>query len=252
MLCVADTRHGAFSFRYLMEPLGSGFSLTITDPLSAGLEQGERIESLGDLAALVRRRLGGLLEEKAVWVAHGESALALLWLVCNGEVKPEMLVAIAPAPVRKSVVGLAARIRGRSGRLDRLAGRLFDDPIGCSAEMLDYTDPAVFSRQELRWLASRYVLAGAARATAALLVDLSEKGFDGSCRQFLEGLAGPCPVGLKLICGTRAEKPVVEYAHSFHQALAGSELFMPEDCGPVVHVENPAVVLEAVRQPAGG
>ncbi len=251
---IGDLRHGAFSFRYLLGPLAKKFSITLADPLSPGLGEGEVVSGIEDLALLVERRVGNLAADGAIWVAHGESALAALWLGLNGRVTQRALVAISPFRVRRSLLGLAARLRSREKKRDQVAEKLFEDPTASAAAMLDYTDPAVFSRQEIRWLASRHVLMPAAKAIASLLIDLSGKAFAESCRQFLSSLSGgtgayPCP--LKLVCGAKSERQVTDFSRTLQRSLAGAELYLPE-CGPVVQVENPAALIEVIEACAAG
>ena len=253
VLLLAGVNYGAYSFRYLFGAR-ERFRLVLVDPFGPEglrLDAATGMDTLQDFCAALEPALdiGG-----ALWVAHGEFALAALVAGQRHQVNMRALVAISPPSPPTRWQRLQEKLSGQSGRLERLARRLVNDPFRAAAELVEYADVAVISRQELRWLARRLSTLPAARVMAGQLLALAHPDFTRPLEQLLEqtgGNTGSFPAPLSILAGAAGNPAVQEFARTLNRAFTGSELLLVENCGDAVQAEQPGRVLEVLDSLTG-
>lgn len=248
VLLLPGIHYGAYSFRYLLSAR-ERFRLVLVDlfvPGGVQLATGAALEALHDILVSVE---AALALDGALWVAQGELALAALAAGVRRSVSPRALVVISPPSPQTRWQQLQARLSGRSRRKEKMAQRFANDPFRAAADLVDYADPTVISRQELRWQARRLATWPAARALAGNLQALAHPELTRPLEQLIEKVAGssaPFPVPLRILSGTAGNQAKQEFARTLNRTFTGSELLPVESCGDAVQAEQPARVLEVL------
>ncbi len=246
---------GAYTFRHLIPLLQDRFRLVmpqLTDPaILRVLPNGDyRPRKLAPLFEELTRRLN---LEGCLVVAHAESGLASLhW----GLTRPAGMGALITVG---TAVGLSAltRLRGwwmtRPRSIERLAKKGFKQPSRAAFSMLDYIDPAVVSRQEIRQLARSWSNLPGARATANILAQTLTTNYRRDLLQTLiersqNGTSFPVP--LKVVVGKSDRLASPEQGQKLNRLFPGSELLVADHSAGTVQVERPQWLAEVIASAA--
>lgn len=246
----------ALTFRHLIEPLKGDFRLIMPelyDPQTPGKEcpAGLRPEAL---AAFFAGLFAALSEEPPLVVAHAESGLAGLYLAVTRPGCLRSLITVGTAVT----LPFFLRIKGHLHKGPRFAARLarsgFKQPVQAALAMLDYADPTVFSRQEIRNLARLWASLPAARGTASALAATRSPAYRRKVTEALQAAAARGAKDLppvKMIHGSRDRLAPPSQGQELSRLLTGSELLVAEQSGGTVQVEQANWLARVIRS-AGG
>jgi len=244
----------AYTFRHLIEPLSGNFRLIMPDLIDPQANQvlpqaDYRPERLADL---IQNICEALELERPFVVAHAESGLACLWLGLSNPDCLGALIAIAPAVNLPALTGLKGRLLAHPWLVARRAQNGFKRPIQTAIGMLEYADPAVFCRQEIRELARRWTSLPGANLSARILAQTRTPLYRRGFLQKLIASPTSFPVPLKLIFGQADRLATPAQGQKLNRMLPGSELLISEQGGAAVQVEEPKWLAKIIREAAQG
>ncbi|MBW2703111.1 MAG: alpha/beta hydrolase [Deltaproteobacteria bacterium] len=241
-----------YSFRHLLRPLSEQFRVILPDLFSPIREsQKSRPYDPAALAGLIDTIIKKTNLERPWLVAHGEAGLAGLWLALHQPERIAGLMIIGTAIKLPS----SLRVRGwrlsRSGGVVRWAKRAFADPTKTALDMLDYADPAVASRQELRELARGWTHLPEALLRAQILTESLRPAFRKELLEKLTAASGQTfPVPLKLVYGKADRVAVPEQGQALNRDFPGSEFMLSESSGGTVQIEQHQWLTAAITEAA--
>ena len=236
--------HGLWScpltFRHLLLSLREDYRLTLPDLLSPAMDQeSELAYHPAALAQLISEIIESLELERPLLVAQGEAGLAGLTLALEQPESIRGLMCIGTA------TRLPSSLRMRGWRLshgngpERWAKRAVADPSKAALDMLDYADPAVLCRQDLRHLAHYWTRMPWALRRARILSDSLRPAFRKELLEKLAAAKGSAfPVPLQLVYGQADRRATAEQGQKLNRDFPGSELLLAEGCAGAVQVEQ--------------
>jgi pimeloyl-ACP methyl ester carboxylesterase len=172
--------------------------------------------------------------------AHAESGLAGLLLALEDPSCLSGLAAIGSSLQLPALARLRGRAAGWTFFTERLARRGFRDPQSAAAAMLDYADPAVLSRQEIRESARAWATLPGAQLRARVLNQTLSTDYRARINQALAAAGGrPFPVPLALLYGASDRRAPPHQAEQLNRMFPGSELHLAERSSGSVQVERP-------------
>ena len=248
----------AYTFRSLIKPLSGRCRLIIPeliDPLGENLlpDLDYRPQRLADLVMAV----GDALKlEKPVVVAHAESALAGMWLALRDPRRMSTLVAMGMSIQLPVWLKFKRWLVGPERIMEKWANRAFQKPQMAALGMIDYADPAVICRQEIRLLSRFWSTWPGAKTRAKILSDTLTSAYRQEVMRTLsEHLQSgkTFPVPLKLVYGDSDRRAPVDHGRRLNRLIPGSELLVAESSAGMVQVEKPewlASVIASASSPS--
>ena len=245
----------AYTFRNLVHYLSAGYRVIIpelTDPLGRQLlsEVDYRPERLSGLILDICRALKLV---SPVMVAHAESGLAAMHLALKQPGSLSALVTLGMPIEHSTRLRLRGWLLAHEALTERWAQKGFARPQQAAMEMLDYADPTVVSRQEIRQLARAWANLPGARATSRILAQTLGASYPQEALNALnEHLAGSSgfPVPIKLIYGDSDRRATVQQGQKLNRMITGSELLVAEHSAGAVQVEKPKWTARVIEQTA--
>lgn len=246
----------AYTFRSLISPLSGRCRLImpeLVDPQGENLlpELDYRPQRLADLILAV----GDALKlEKPLVVAHAESALAGLWLALRHPRSMSALVALGMSIQLPVWLKFKRWLLGPDRIMEKWANRAFQKPQMAALGMIDYADPAVICRQEIRLLSRYWSTWPGAKTKARILSDTLNSAYRQEVMQTLsEHLQSgkDFPVPLKLVYGDSDRRAPVDHGRRLNRLIPGSELLIAENSAGMMQVERPewlAAVIASAAQ----
>ena len=234
----------AYRFRHLIQPLSSQYRLILPELQDPdGMYTLPQINySLETLAVLIAEICRALDLSRPVIVGEGESGLAgiLLGLTQPEKISALVVISAVLSPSTKT------KLKGWLLRLPFLTNRWakngFQRPQQAAMSMLDYADPSLFSRQEIRQLALSFRTWPRAKAKTQVLAQTLSTTYRQKLSQVIQEYQSTdksFPVPLKLIYGKVASFASPEQGEMLRRLFPGAELFVDEHSAGGVHVENP-------------
>jgi len=249
---------GAYTFRSLIEPLAARHRVVIpqlVDPAGANplADDDYRPERLAGLVQAICRKLDLL---GPVVVGHAESGLAAMHLALD---RPGAMRSLVTVGMATELPRLSLRLKGwllGNQRISEIwAQKGFSRPQLTALGLLDYADPAVVSRQEVRELARRWTTLPGARATSRILIQTLSKTYRTATIDRLASLAagaGSFPVPLRLVHGSADTQAPPRQGEAIARSLPGAEWLVAEGSGGAVQVEQPAWLARIILAVAEG
>ncbi len=244
-----------YTFRSLIRPLGGRHRLVIpelVDPRGKHLlpDLDYRPQRLAELVLSI----GAALKlERPVVVGHAESALAGVWLALRHPECMSALVTLGMTIQLPVLLKFKRWLVGPDRIMEKWANRGFQKPQTAALGMIDYADPAVVCRQEIRLLARHWSTWPAAKTSAKLLSET----FDSAYRQdVLRTLSehlqagNPFPVPLKLVYGDSDRRAPLEQGKRLNRMIPGSELLVAEHSAGMMQVERPEWLASVIASAA--
>jgi pimeloyl-ACP methyl ester carboxylesterase len=234
----------SFSFRNLIKPLAKKYRVILPEWIDIDSDvYGHQLDYTPEqLAGLCRNFIEKMELTKPIMVGHAESGLAGLLLGFDGFDNLHSLVVISAA----LKLSTSDRIKGQLLGFDRIGEHWmqkgFKRPIESALNMLDYADPAVYSRQELRFLAKRWSTLPRAQTTAKILVQTLSSSYRKTIQQKLQTQTvspEPYPIPLKLIFPTEDRRVSFKQGEKLNFLFPGSDLLKAEGSASCVQVEQP-------------
>jgi pimeloyl-ACP methyl ester carboxylesterase len=234
----------AYTFRALIEPLSSRFRLVmpeLTDPAGLNPLPDEDYRPAA-MVSLIVDLIRGLDLVSPLIVGHAESGLAAMQLAIE---KPESLCALVTLgmPIEQPArLRLQGWLRAKPHFAERWAQKGFARPHAAACEMIEYADPTVVSRQEIRRMARYWSTLRGARATSRILAGTLSSAY---ARESMQVLAehmdrqGKFPVPLKLVYGQDDRRATVGQGEKLNRLIPGSELLIADQSTGAVQVERP-------------
>lgn len=234
----------AYTFRSLIQPLSGRCRLImpeLVDPLGESLmpDLDYRPRRLADLALAV---IQALKLEKPLVVAHAESALAGIWLALKNPQHMSALVTLGMSIQLPVWLKFKRWLVGPERIMEKWANRAFQKPQMAALGMIDYADPAVICRQEIRLLSRYWSTWPGAKTMATILSDTLNSSYRQEVlRALSEHLQSgkEFPVPLKLIYGDSDRRAPVEHGRRLNRLIPGSELLIAESSAGMMQVERP-------------
>jgi pimeloyl-ACP methyl ester carboxylesterase len=232
----------ALSFRGLLQPLSQKHRALLPEWYDPERQDPSAVSNTAALSDLALGLIRALSLNRPLLVGHAEAGLAGLHLALS---HPEALGGLVVLGASLGPTFLAHWRwwwRARSGPSARWAKRSFQHPFRAAMEMLDYADPAVLSRQEIRHLAQGWSTLPAARARSRVLARTQVREFFAPLDAILQEATAagrPFPIPLTLVYGQEDPKAPPEHGQRLNQTFPGSELLVAEGCRGAVHVERP-------------
>jgi pimeloyl-ACP methyl ester carboxylesterase len=234
----------AYTFRHLIEPLSPSFRLIMPELIDP---EGVHLLPGGDyhphrLAGWMAGLMDSFGIQSPLVVAHGECGLAALLLGLRQPDRMRGLITVGTSTGLPALLGIKGRFRAQPWMVKRWARAGFKRPIQAALAMLDYADPAVVCRQEIRRLARRWSSLPAAMTTAGILAQTLSPSYRRDFQHVLqhrpaESSAFPAP--LKLLIGQLDRLASPAHGEKINRAFPGSELLVAEGCGGTLQVEKP-------------
>jgi pimeloyl-ACP methyl ester carboxylesterase len=245
----------AYTFRSLIHPLSGQHRLImpeLIDPTGENLlpDLDYRPEQLADLVLAVGQ---SLKLEKPVVVAHAESALAGVWLALRRPECMSALVTLGMAIHLPVWLKFKRWLVGSERIMEKWANRGFQKPQMAAIGMIDYADPAVICRQEIRLLSRRWTTWPGSKTMAKILSEtLSSAYRQGVMHSLSEHLqAGKTfPVPLKLVYGDSDRRAPLEHGKRLNRLIPGSELLVAEHSAGMMQVERPEWLASVIASAA--
>jgi pimeloyl-ACP methyl ester carboxylesterase len=247
----------AYTFRSLIRLLSGQHRLIMPE-----LVDPEGVHLLPDLdyrparlADLVLAIGAALKLEKPVVVAHAESALAGMWLALRHPGYMSTLVTLGMAIQLPAFLKFKRWLVGSDRIMERWANRGFQKPQMAAIGMIDYADPAVICRQEIRLLSRFWSTWPAAKTRAKILSETLNSAYRLEIMRMLsEHLQTGCAfsVPLKLVYGDSDRRAPLEHGKRLNRLIPGSELLVAEHSAGMMQVERPkwlASVIASAAQP---
>lgn len=247
----------SFTFRGLIEALQETRRLVLPETLDPS---GENQLPDGDyspaaLAAFTLRLMDALELDRVCLVGHAELGLAGLELAMSHPDRLAALVVIGACIKLPTSARLAGWWHSRSDAAG-WAKAGFAQPDRAAMAMLDYADPAVVSRQEIRHLAAAWTSLPGARARARILAQTLAGEYPKATvarleARMAEGMRVEIP--LEFVYGKLDHKALPEQGQQLNRLMPGSELLVAEHSGGTVQVERPrwtAQIIEAAASKA--
>ena len=234
----------AYTFRSLINPLSGQCRLImpeLVDPRGENLlpELDYRPQRLADLI----RAIGDALKlEKPLVVAHAESALAGIWLALNNPERMSALVTLGMAIQLPVLLKFKRWLLGPDRIMEKWSNRAFQKPQMAALGMIDYADPAVICRQEIRLLSRYWSTWPGAKTMARILSDTLNSAYRQEVmRRLSEHLQSgkAFPVPLKLVYGDSDRRAPVDHGRKLNRLIPGSELLIAENSAGMMQVERP-------------
>jgi pimeloyl-ACP methyl ester carboxylesterase len=246
----------AYTFRSLIQPLSGRCRLImpeLVDPLGENLlpDLDYRPQRLADLILAIEE---ALKLEKPLVVAHAESALAGMWLALQSPQCMSALVTLGMSIQLPVWLKFKRWLVGSERIMEKWANRAFQKPQMAALGMIDYADPAVICRQEIRLLSRYWSTWPGAKTMAQILSDTLNSAYRQEVMRALSEhlLSGKAfPVPLKLIYGDSDRRAPVDHGRRLNRLIPGSELLVAESSAGMMQVERPewlAGVIESAAQ----
>ena len=246
----------AYTFRSLINPLSGQCRLImpeLLDPQGENLlpELDYRPQRLADLILAI----GDALKlENPLVVAHAESALAGLWLALKNPQRMSALIALGMAIQLPVLLKFKRWLLGPDRIMEKWANRAYQKPQMAALGMIDYADPAVICRQEIRLLSRYWSTWPGAKTMARILSDTLNSAYRQEVmRTLAEHLQSgkDFPVPLKLVYGDSDRRAPVDHGRRLNRLIPGSELLIAENSAGMMQVERPewlAAVIASAAQ----
>jgi pimeloyl-ACP methyl ester carboxylesterase len=247
----------SFTFRGLIEPLQETHRLLFPDLLDPSGKNQLPDDDYGPaaLAASTLRLMDALELDRVCLVGHAEQGLAGLELAMSHPDRLAALVVIGTCIKLPTSARLAGWWRSRSDAAG-WAKAGFAQPDRAAMAMLDYADPAVISRQEIRHLAAAWTSLPGARARARILAQTLTGDYPKATMERLEAHMAEghgIDLPLELVYGKLDHKATPKQGQDLNRLMPGSELLVAEHSGGTVQVESPrwtAQIIEAAASKA--
>jgi pimeloyl-ACP methyl ester carboxylesterase len=139
--------------------------------------------------------------------------------------------------------------------MEKWANKGFRQPQMAAVGMIDYADPAVICRQEIRLLSRYWSTWPGAKITAKILSETMTSAYRQEVMKSLaEHLqAGkPFPVPLKLVYGDSDRRAPPEHGRKLNRLITGSELLVAEHSAGMMQVERPEWLASVIASAAQG
>jgi pimeloyl-ACP methyl ester carboxylesterase len=234
----------AYTFRSLIRPLSGQCRLIMPELVDP---QGENLLADLDyrpqrLADLVLAASEALKLEKPLVVAHAESALAGMWLALRSPQRMSALVTLGMAIQLPVWLKFKRWLVGSERIMEKWANRAFQKPQMAALGMIDYADPAVICRQEIRLLSRYWSTWPGAKTMAKILSDTLNSAYRQEVMRTLSdhlqsGKSFPIP--LKLVYGDSDRRAPVDHGKRLNRLIPGSELLVAENSAGMMQVERP-------------
>jgi pimeloyl-ACP methyl ester carboxylesterase len=245
----------AYTFRSLIKPLSGRCRLImpeLVDPLGENLlpDLDYRPQRLADLVVAV----GDALKlEKPLVVAHAESALAGMWLALQSPQRMSALVTLGMSIQLPVWLKFKRWLVGSERIMEKWANRAFQKPQMAALGMIDYADPAVICRQEIRLLSRYWSTWPGAKTMAGILSDTLNSAYRQEVMRTLSehlqsGKAFPVP--LKLVYGDSDRRAPVDHGRRLNRLIPGSELLVAENSAGMMQVERPEWLASVIASAA--
>jgi pimeloyl-ACP methyl ester carboxylesterase len=137
--------------------------------------------------------------------------------------------------------------------MEKWANRGFQKPQIAAAGMIDYADPAVICRQEIRLLAHYWSTWPGARARAKILSETLTSAYRQEVMRTLSDhfqTGNPFPVPLKLVYGDSDRRAPLEHGRRLNRLIPGSELLVAEHSAGMMQVERPEWLASVIASAA--
>lgn len=244
-----------YTFRSLIRPLSSRHRLVIPELFEP---QGKRLLPDLDyrpqrLADLVLATGQALKLERPLVVAHAESALAGMWLALRHPECMSALVALGMAIQLPALLKFKRWLMGPERIMENWANRGFQKPQMAAMGMIDYADPAVICRQEIRLLSRYWSTWPGAKTTAKILSESLTSAYRQEVMQALSAhlqSGKGFPVPLKLVYGDSDRRAPVEHGRRLNRLIPGSELLVAEHSAGMIPVEKPEWLASVIASAA--
>jgi pimeloyl-ACP methyl ester carboxylesterase len=234
----------AYTFRSLIRPLSGQCRLImpeLVDPRGENLlaDLDYRPQRLADLVLAASE---ALKLEKPLVVAHAESALAGMWLALRSPQRMSALVTLGMAIQLPVWLKFKRWLVGSERIMEKWANRAFQKPQMAALGMIDYADPAVICRQEIRLLSRYWSTWPGAKTMAKILSDTLNSAYRQEVMRTLSdhlqsGKSFPIP--LKLVYGDSDRRAPVDHGKRLNRLIPGSELLVAENSAGMMQVERP-------------
>lgn len=244
-----------YTFRSLIHPLAGQHRLVmpeLIDPDGSNLlpDLDYRPERLADLVLAIS---AALKLEKPTVVAHAESALAGMWLALRHPGCMSALVALGMSIQLPVWLKFKRWLMGPERIMEKWANRAFQKPQMAAIGMIDYADPAVICRQEIRLLSRYWTTWPGAKTMAKILSDTLNSAYRQEIMRTLSehlqaGKAFPVP--LKLVYGDSDRRAPVEQGRRLNRLIPGSELLVAEHSAGMMQVERPEWLASVIASAA--
>lgn len=245
----------AYTFRSLVRPLSGRHRLIMPELIDPGWKNllpdlDYRPQRLAELALAIGE---ALKLEKPVVAAHAESALAGVWLALRHPERLSALVAMGMAIQLPVLLKFKRWLVGPDRIMEKWANRGFQKPQMAALGMIDYADPAVICRQEIRLLSRRWSTWPGAKITAKILSETFASAYRQEVMQTLTehlqaGLAFPVP--LKLVYGDSDRRAPLDHGRRLNRLIPGSELLVAEHSAGMIQVERPEWLASVIASAA--
>jgi len=245
----------AYTFRSLIKPLSSQCRLIMPELLNP---QGENLLPDLDyrpqrLAELILAVVEALKLERPLVVAHAESALAGMWLALTNPQRMSTLVTLGMAIQLPVWLKFKRWLVGPERIMEKWANRAFQKPQMAALGMIDYADPAVICRQEIRLLSRYWSTWPGAKTMAKILSDTLHSAYRQEVMRPLaehlqSGKAFPLP--LKLVYGDSDRRAPVDHGRRLNRLIPGSELLVAENSAGMMQVERPEWLASVIASAA--
>lgn len=245
----------AYTFRSLISPLSGRCRLImpeLVDPQGENLlpELDYRPQRLADLILAL---VDALKLEKPLLVAHAESALAGVWLALKSPQCMSALIALGMAIQLPVLLKFKRWLLGPGRIMEKWANRAFQRPQAAAMGMIDYADPAVVCRQEIRLLSRYWSTWPGAKTMARILSDTLNSAYRQEVMQALSehlqsGKAFPVP--LKLVYGDSDRRAPADHGKRLNRLIPGSELMIAENSAGMMQVERPEWLASVIASAA--
>jgi pimeloyl-ACP methyl ester carboxylesterase len=245
----------AYTFRSLVRPLSDRCRLImpeLVDPRGQNLlpDLDYRPQRLADLVLAIAQ---ALKLEKPVVVAHAESALAGMWLALQHPECMSALVTLGMAIQLPVFLKFKRWLMGPDRIMEKWANRGFQKPQMAAIGMLDYADPAVICRQEIRLLSRYWSTWPGAKTMAKILSETLNSAYRQEVMRALSEhvLAGKTfTVPLKLVYGDSDRRAPLEHGRRLNRLIPGSEFLVAEQSAGMMQVERPEWLASVIASAA--
>lgn len=245
----------AYTFRSLIRPLSGQHRLImpeLIDPEGKSLlpDLDYRPQRLADLILTIGE---ALKLEKPVVAAHAESALAGMWLALRHPECMSALVTLGMAIQLPVWLKFKRWLVGPERSMEKWANKGFQKPQIAAAGMIDYADPAVICRQEIRLLSRYWSTWPGAKTRAKILSETMNSVYRQEVMRMLSEhlqTGNAFPVPLKLVYGDSDRRAPLEHGRRLNRLIPGSELLVAEHSAGMMQVERPEWLASVIASAA--
>ena len=241
----------SYTFRSLMTSLSGSYHVIVPELVDYEdlPSKYERAFTPADTAQLIKDLSLSLDLKSPLVVGHEESGLAAIEMALE---HPELIsgvISISPRTSSSMGTRISGWWRARS-EASAWAKSAFSQPFKAALGMLNYSDPTVVSRQELRVLAKGWSTLPHAAQRAKILASTMSQDYVKSTMAKLEALAESgksLDVPLKLIYGDMDSNAPVSHGEAIISLLPGTELLVAQGCGTAAQIERPRWTAEVIE-----